>query len=235
MLFHDTRQSLSERIVVVTGATGGLGGAVVDAFLADGDHVVGMSRSQSERQGGNYLHVAVDLNSSAAVNSAFSDAIGRFGRIDVVVHTMGGFAGGATIAETSDDIWTKMMSMNLNSAFYVFRAALKHMTAAHKGRLIAIGSRASVQPAAGMAAYSASKAALNSLVDTAALETKDLGITVNALLPSVIDTPANRSWGSAQQQATWVTPQSIAKQAIWLASGDAADINGALIPVYGRA
>ena len=226
---------MSERIVVVTGATGGLGGAVVDAFLGAGDHVIGMSRSQSERQGGNYLHVAADLSSSPAVTSAFSDVMSRFGRIDVVAHTMGGFAGGTNIQDTGDDVWTKMMNMNLNSAFFVFRAALKHMTAARRGRLIAIGSRASVQPAAGLSAYSASKAALNSLVQTAAVEARESGITVNCVLPSTIDTAANRSWGSAEQQAKWVTPESIAKQVIWLASDDAADISGALIPVYGRA
>src|SRR5205085_10061617 len=129
----------------------------------------------------------------------------------------------------------KMMAMNLTSAFYVLRAALRQMTAVRRGRIIAIGSRASVQPASGLSAYSASKAALNSLVETAALEVKDLGITVNALLPSTIDTTANRSWGSAEQQAKWVTPESIAKQVLWLASDDAADINGALVPIYGRA
>jgi NAD(P)-dependent dehydrogenase (short-subunit alcohol dehydrogenase family) len=215
---------LRERIVEVTGAPGALCGAVVEAVLAAGDHVTGMSRSQSERQGGNYLHVAADQSSPAAVTSAFSDVISRFGRVDVVAHTMGGFAGGTAIQDTGDDVWTKMMNMNLNSAFFVFRAALKHMTAAGRGRLIAIGSRASVLPASGLSAYSASKAALNSLVQTAAVEARDSGITVNCVLPSVIDTAANRSWGSAEQQAKWVTPESIANQVLWLASDDAAEL-----------
>jgi NAD(P)-dependent dehydrogenase (short-subunit alcohol dehydrogenase family) len=212
-----------------------LGTAVVDAFLNAGDHVIGISRSPGSRAADRYVHVAADLSSSAAVDQAFTDTIGRFGKIDVVAHTMGGYAGGPQTWETTDEAWAKMMAMNLTSGFLVLRAALRNMVAARRGRIIAISSRASVQTAIGLSAYSASKAALNSLVQTAALEVKDLDITVNALLPSTIDTAANRSWGSAEAQAKWVTPDSIAKQVLWLASDDAADISGALIPIYGRA
>lgn len=226
---------MSSRIVVVSGATGGLGTAVVDAFLRTGDHVAGMSRSHSDRAHDHYTHIAADLTSAAAVDQAFNDVVTRFGRVDVVAHTMGGYVGGSKMWETPDDTWSKMLEMNLNSVFYVLRAALRLMTVARRGRIVAISSRASVEAAPGMSAYSASKAAVNSLVETAAVEVKDLGITVNALLPSVIDTPANRNWGSAEQQAKWVSPGSIAKQVLWLASDDAADISGALVPVYGRA
>jgi NAD(P)-dependent dehydrogenase (short-subunit alcohol dehydrogenase family) len=126
-----------------------------------------------------------------------------------------------------------MMQMNLNAAFYVFRAAIPHMRSG--GRIVAVGSRAGVQPSPGLSAYAVSKAGLNALVLTMAEELKEKGITANVVLPSTIDTPANRSWGSAEQTQKWVTPEAIAQHVLWLSSPGAGDISGALLPVYGRA
>ena len=216
---------MGARVVVITGATGGLGSAVTEAFRSAGDEVVGVSRSAGDFK--------ADLTRPDEAGSLVKRVLERHGRIDVLVHTTGGFASGGTVAETGLDIWQRMMDMNFHAALNTIRAAVPAMRAG--GRIIAVGSRAGVQLSAGLGAYSVSKAALNALVQTVALELKDQQITANVVLPSTIDTPANRSWGSAEQAARWVTPQSIAQVILWLASDAAADVNGALIPVYGQA
>lgn len=218
---------MSERVVVVTGATGGLGKAVVEAFEQQGDTVAAVSRSAPE--------YPADLTRPEEAERVIGRILERFGRIDVLVHAMGGFAGGAPVGETPLEVWTRMWMINFQSAAYVFRCVVPPMAAAGRGRLIAVGSRAGVQPAAGAGAYNASKAALHTLVETIAHEVKDAGLTANVVLPSTIDTEANRAWGSAGEAARWVQPSSIAATIVWLASEAARDINGALIPVYGRA
>ena len=226
---------MSERITLVAGATGALGAAVVDAFLAEGDSVVGVARSAQRRTDTRYTHVQADLTSPAGASEMTAEGMRRFGRIDVFVHVVGGFAGGQPVHETGVDVWQKMMAMNAGAAFYAIREVLPPMLAAHSGSIIAVGSRAGAQPGAGLSAYAASKAALHSLISTVAEEVKDSGVRVNAILPSTIDTPENRSWGTPDQIAKWVAPQSLAQVAVWLASPNAADVNGALVPVYGRA
>jgi NAD(P)-dependent dehydrogenase (short-subunit alcohol dehydrogenase family) len=218
---------MGQRIVLITGATGGLGTAVVEAFRAAGDQAIGVSRSSGE--------FAADLTRPDSAETMIRSVVERHGRIDVLVHTTGGFASGGSIPETGLDVWQRMMDMNFHAALYTVRAVLPHMTAAGKGRIVAVGSRAGVQLSAGVGAYSVSKAALHALIQTVALEVKDRGVTANVVLPSTIDTPANRSWGSPEQAALWVTPQSIAQVILWLASDAAADVNGALVPVYGQA
>jgi len=224
---------MKERIVVITGASGGLGTAMTEAFLRTGDIVYGISRKGEGPTDARFHAVAADLTSSNVNKEVVAHIVRTAKRIDVVVHVLGGFAGGTPIAGTDDDTWAKMMSMNVNSAFYFLRAAIPHIPSG--GRIVAIGSRAGVLPSANIAAYSASKAALNALIISLSQELKDKSITANVLLPSTIDTSANRSWGSPEEQAKWVKPESIANQAVWLASPEAADISGALIPVYGRA
>jgi NAD(P)-dependent dehydrogenase (short-subunit alcohol dehydrogenase family) len=128
-----------------------------------------------------------------------------------------------------------MLGLNLRSAYTIFRAVLPGMVKAGKGRMVAVGARAAIEPIANFAAYSVSKAALVALVKTVALEVKDSGITANAVLPSVIDTPANRAAMPAADASKWVTPESIAGLLVWLVSDAARDVNGAAIPIYGRA
>jgi NAD(P)-dependent dehydrogenase (short-subunit alcohol dehydrogenase family) len=188
---------------------------------------VGIARSGGEFQ--------ADLTDEAQASSAIREILTRHSRIDVLVHTMGGFAGGKSLGETGLEVWNRMMAMNLQAALYVCRNVVPEMVSAGSGRIIAVGSRTGVQPEARLSAYAASKAALNSLIQTIALEVKDHGVTANVVLPSTMDTEANRAWGSAGQVATWVKTESVARVIFWLASESAADVNGALIPVYGRA
>ena len=155
--------------------------------------------------------------------------------VDSLLHLVGGFGGGQPVAETPDETWDKMLGLNLRSAYTIFRAVLPGMVKAGKGRIVAVGARAAIEPIANFAAYSVSKAALVALVKTVALEVKDSGITANAVLPSVIDTPANRAAMPAADASKWVTPESIASLLVWLVSDAARDVNGAAIPIYGRA
>lgn len=175
--------------------------------------------------------IAADLTLAAECVRVAAEA----GPVDVLVHLMGGFAGGKPVQATDDETWDRMMNLNLRSAFYMIRAVLPGMIERKRGRILAAGSRTGVQPAATLSAYGASKAALISLIQTVALENKENGITANVILPSVIDTPANRAAMSSMDHSKWVRPESIARLLVWLASDDASDVNGAAIPIYGQA
>ena len=165
--------------------------------------------------------------------SLAGQTIERFGKIDALVHVAGGFAGGSPVHETDDATWDAMMNLNLRAAFYILRAVIPHMRRQARGRIVAIGSRAGVEPAANIGAYSASKAALVSLVRTLALENRGLGITANVILPGTIDTEANRRSDPAADRSRWVSPEQLAELAVYLVSDAGAQITGAAIPFYG--
>ena len=214
------------RVVLIAGASGGLGTVVTQAFLEAGASVAAVSRSGSE--------ISADLTRPDEAQRAVQAVRARFGRLDVLLHLAGGFEGGTPVAQTADDVWTRMFDLNLNAAFYCARAVLPAMIEAGYGRIVAIGSKTAVEPVATLAAYGASKAALVSLIRTIALEVKRSGVTANVVLPSVIDTPANRAADPGADFSRWVRPESIARLLLWLASEAAADINGAVVPIYGR-
>ena len=226
----------ADRTILVTGASGGLGGAVVRAFLDAGATVAGVARAPEQKTAGEprFVAVAADVATPDGAQEAVQQALGSKGRIDVLVHLVGGFAGGKPVWDTDDATWRGMMKMNLDTAFYMTRAALPHMLAAGRGRILAVGSRTGVEPVATLSAYGASKAALIALVRTIAAEVRDSGVTANVVLPSVIDTPANRASNPGADFSRWVQPDSIAALLLWLASDAAANINGAAIPIYGR-
>jgi NAD(P)-dependent dehydrogenase (short-subunit alcohol dehydrogenase family) len=157
----------------------------------------------------------------------------KFGRLDVVAHTVGGFAGGSSVAETGDALFQRMLDVNLNSTFYLLRAVLPVMRKTGNGRIIAVGSRAALEPGAGVGAYSASKAAMVSLIKTIALENKDAGVTANVILPGTMDTPTNRKAMPNADTGKWVQPANVARLMLWLAGDGGKDVNGAAIPVYG--
>jgi NAD(P)-dependent dehydrogenase (short-subunit alcohol dehydrogenase family) len=145
---------------------------------------------------------------------------------------VGGLAGGKTIAETDSATFQRLLDLNLNGAFYDLRAVILLMRRAGTGRIVAIGSRAAEDPGPG--AYSASKAALVSLLRTVAAENKELAITANIILPGTMDTPANRQAMPGADTSKWVQPASVASLIVWLANDAGKDVNGAVIPVYGR-
>jgi NAD(P)-dependent dehydrogenase (short-subunit alcohol dehydrogenase family) len=226
---------MKNKIALVTGANGGLGRYVTLSLLDAGATVVGLSRKieQSEFSSSSFIPLPAEISTTAGANGAVAKLLGQFDRLDIVVHTVGGFAGGQSIAETDDATFQRMFDLNVTSAFYLLRAVLPMMRKTKNGRIIAIGSRAAVEPGAGIGAYSASKAALVSLIRTIALENKDAGITANVILPGTMDTPANRDAMPNADKSKWVQPANIAALILWLAGDAGKDVNGAVIPVYG--
>jgi len=223
--------------ILITGATGGLGEAVVNVFLHEGAFVAGAARRwANDDHVDGLLKVRADLTTPDGAGSAVRAVLDARGRLDAVVHLVGGFAMDGPLAATKVETWDRMMELNARSAFLVFRAALAAQAATPIGlrRLIAVGSRAGAQASPGAAAYAVSKAALHALVVNVAAEVGDQGITVNAVLPGTIDTEANRAAMPKADFSKWVRPGEIAETLVWLASDAAQATSGALIPVYGR-
>ena len=226
---------MKDKVVLVTGANGGLGTHVTRAFL-DGDAtVVGTSPKiqQSDFDHPNFLAMAAEISSADTAKALVDLVVKRFGRLDVLVHTIGGFAGGQSIAATDGTTFQRMFDLNLNSGFYILRAAIPPLRETGDGRVVAIGSRAAVEPGAGVGAYSASKAAMVSMIHTVALENKDAGLRANVILPGTMDTPANRKAMPDADVSKWVRPAAVASLILWLAGDAGRDVNGAAIPVYG--
>lgn len=227
---------MTARTALVTGATGGLGTHVTKALLDAGFTVVGLAPKvhPNDFDHPHFTALPATVDSFTAAKQAVDTILAHFGKIDVLAHLVGGFAGGQTVAEADDATFQRMLDMNLNSAFHMLRAVLPPMRQASSGRIIAIGSRAAENPGATVGAYSASKAALVSLIRTVAIENKDLGITANVILPGTIDTPANRRDMPGADTSQWVQPASIASLIVWLAGDGGKDVTGAAIPVYGK-
>ncbi len=226
---------MSERVVLITGAKGGLGSFVTQRFLSTGATVVGSSRSIAAEDFPlpNFVALPVDFTKAAAVHDAIESIVKRYGGLDVLVHVLGGFAGGTPVAETDDATWEQMRDQNLTSAFYVLRAAIPHLRKSGAGRIVAIGSLAAVEPHAGLAAYVTFKSALVSLVRTVALENKDAGLTANVILPGTMDTHANRKAMPGADFSKWLKPAEVADLVLWLVDERAARITGAAIPIDG--
>ena len=224
------------KIALVTGADGGLGTFVTQALLDAGATVVGLSQriQQSSFNSPNFNALPADISTSAGVKSAVDSLVSRFGRLDILAHTVGGFAGGHSIAATDDATFERMFNLNLYSTFYLLRAAVPVMRQGGNGRIVAIGSRAALEPGVGVGAYSASKAAMVSLMRTVALENRDAGINTNVILPGTMDTPANRKAMPTADTSKWVRTESVASLVVWLLGKYGDDVNGAVFPIYGR-
>jgi NAD(P)-dependent dehydrogenase (short-subunit alcohol dehydrogenase family) len=227
--------NLGEKVVVITGAKGGLGNFVTNAFLDSGAQVVGIARSIADSDFPNKRFTAVqaEITNRENAGALVQGVLARFSRADGLVHLVGGFAGGHSLAETDDSTFDKMVDMNMRSAFLMMRAVLPHMRAQGSGRILAIGSKAAVEPAPMAALYAATKAALVSLVRTVARENIDRNITANILLPGTMDTPANRAADPAADFSKWVQPTQVAELLVHLMSDASSQISGAVIPVLG--
>jgi len=222
------------KVVLVTGASGGLGTYVTQAFLEAGATAIGTSRKmqQSDFTSAGFTAIPGEISSRAGAQTIVDGVVARFGRLDVLAHTVGGFAGGQSVTDTDDATFQRMLDLNLNSVFHILRATIPVLRKS-SGRIIAIGSRAAVEPGPGVGAYSASKAAMLSLVKTVAAENRDAGVTANVVLPGTMDTPANRMAMPDADFARWVQPANVASLIVWLASDAGKEITGAAIPVYG--
>jgi NAD(P)-dependent dehydrogenase (short-subunit alcohol dehydrogenase family) len=224
------------KVVLVTGANGGLGIYVTQAFLDLGATVIGTSRKmqQSDFNNPNFTAMPAEISCGERAKQLVDQVLARFGKLDVLAHTVGGFTGGQSIANTDATTLQRMLDLNLNTVFHILRAAIPPLCQTGAGRIIAIGSRAALEPGAGVGAYSASKAAMVSLIRTVAIENKDAGLTANVILPGTMDTPANREAMPDADFSKWVRPETVASLITWLAGEAGKDVNNAVIPVYGK-
>src|SRR5437868_4378130 len=211
------------KTVLITGAKGGLGTFVTNAFLESGAFVIGASQSiaDSDFPHDNFSGIAGELSNSQNAQRLVDSVVSRRGSIDALVHLIGAFAGGQPVAATDDATLDNMLDVNFRCAFYLMRAVLPNMRAQGQGRIVAIGSKAAVEPQAMVGAYAASKAALVSLVRTVARENGDLGIAANVVLPGTMDTPGNRAAMPAADFSKWVQPSQVARLLVHLVCGDA--------------
>jgi len=222
------------KVVVVTGASGALGKVVAETALARGARVAGVDHATSQIPAtDNRIELGgVDLSDAAAAKRAIDAAAAHFGRLDSLVNIAGGFAF-ETVADGDPKTWQHMYALNVLTALNASRSAIPHLVASGAGRIVNVGAMGALQAGSGMGAYAASKAGVHRLTEALAAEWKGR-ITVNAVLPSTIDTPANRSSMPRADFAKWVTPKELAEVILFLVSDAASAVTGALLPVSGR-
>ncbi len=231
---------MAGRVIAITGAFGVLGSAVAKAAAEHGYKVILIDYAATPPAGllaacGPQAQVlgGVDLSEPGAATTAIDNAAQAFDGLDVLVNIAGGFAW-QTLADGAPEAWDAMFRMNLATAANASRAAIPHLAGSKAGRIVNIGASGAVKAAAGMGAYAASKAGVHKLTESLAEELKAQGITVNAVLPSIIDTPTNRADMPDADHAAWVAPADLAAVILFLASEEARAVTGALLPVTGR-
>jgi NAD(P)-dependent dehydrogenase (short-subunit alcohol dehydrogenase family) len=225
---------LQEKVIVVTGASGALGKVVVETALARGARVAAVDYAAAHTAPTPQLLQlgGVDLTDAAQAKKAIDAAASHFGKLDALVNIAGGFAF-ETVADGDPRTWQRMYALNVATALNASRAAIPHLLASRAGRIVNIGAFGALQAASGMGGYAASKSGVHRLTEALAAEHKGK-ITVNAVLPSIIDTAANRESMPKSDFSKWVTPQELADVILFLASDAASAVTGALIPVTGR-
>ena len=226
------------RIFAITGASGVLGAAVARAAAASGAQVALIDYARSaavadELGPDAFFQGDVDLTDAVAAGAAIDAVADRFGGLDALVNVAGGFRW-ETLEAGSWETWPAMFRMNVLTATNASRSAIPHLKRSGSGRIVNIGANGAVKAAMGMGAYAASKAGVHKLTEALAEELKGDGVTVNAVLPSIIDTPTNRADMPNADFSAWVAPQDLAAAILFLASEEARAITGALLPVVGR-
>jgi len=229
-----------KRVVIVTGGSGALGQAITQRFLADGDIVcvpwiVDQERERLEgsvdpRTHSRLLLERCDVGDDAAMDRLVAHVVQRHRRVDVLVSAVGGFAMGE-LAQTDRAVWDRMLALNLTTQYVAAHATLPHMLAAGSGRIVAVASRAVVPPSGGFIAYTVAKAGVLAFVQALAAETRGRGVTVNAVLPSTMDTPANRAAMPDADPKSWVPVESVADAIAYLAAPASAHVTGTLLAI----
>ena len=222
------------KVIIVTGASGALGRVVAETALARGARVGGLDHAPSQIPATpNRIELGgIDLSDAAQAKKAIDHVVAHFGALDALINIAGGFAFEA-IAEGDPRTWQHMYALNVLTALNASQAAIPHLAASSSGRIVNVGAMGALQAGAGMGPYAASKAGVHRLTEALAAEWKGK-ITVNAVLPSTIDTPANRASMPKADFTKWVTPEELANVILFLVSDQASAVTGALLPVSGR-
>ena len=225
---------MNGKVIVVTGALGALGKVVAETSLASGARVAGIDHAsaQSPATQDRLELGGVDLTDAAQAKTAIESVVSHFGRLDALINIAGGFAF-ETVAEGDPKIWQRMYALNVTTALNASRAAIPHLLGSSAARIVNIGAFGALLAGAGMGAYAASKSGVHRLTEALAAEHKGR-ITVNAVLPSIIDTSANRESMPKADFSKWVAPQELAEVILFLVSDAASAVTGALLPVTGR-
>ncbi len=236
---------LTGRVAIVTGGAGALGRATIRVLLDAGATVVttdkrgagmrDLGASLPDNLRARFATIEANIATEEDAGSVVRHATEANGSLDILINIVGGYAGGPSVAETDLATWREQYELNATTAFLMSRAAIPAMQSRGWGRIINVASRVARTSPAGLSAYAASKAAVLTLTEVLANELRDHGITANAILPSVIDTPANRAAMPASDFDVWVRPEQIGAVIRFLASEESGIISGAAIPVYGRA
>jgi NAD(P)-dependent dehydrogenase (short-subunit alcohol dehydrogenase family) len=233
----------SDRVVMVSGASGNLGQAVARAFLSAGASLALLDRVPARLQGlfpeltGSSDHMllgSVDATDPDSVDSAVQAAVAHFGRLDVLANTVGGYRAGTPVHQTSLETWDFMLNLNARTAFVLSRAVLPPMLERGSGKIVHVSARAALKGGGKAAAYSISKSGIVRLVESLSAEVRQQGINVNCILPGTIDTPQNREAMPKADHGRWVPPEALADVILFLASDAARAVTGAAVPVYGR-
>lgn len=232
-----------DQTVVITGGAGNLGAALARGFYRAGAHVAVVDRRREVTvevlgddvpEGEYCAYITGNLLDEQSVGEMVASILQRFGRIDVLVNTAGGYRAGTPLHDTTTDTWDMMMNLNARTVFYMSRAVIPHMLERQRGRIINVAARAALAGTANQGPYVAAKMAVIRLTETMAAELGGRGVNVNCILPGKMDTPANRAAEPDADHSRWVQPESMANVVLFLASDLAQDINGAAVPVYGR-
>ena len=230
---------MAGQVVMITGAAGTLGKAVAAAFAGAGARLVlvdiaakGLEAAYGAESDAK-LPLVVDLADRKAIDGALAAAKKKFGPVQVVCNIAGGFNMGPAVHETTDDFWHQLMNLNAGSVFNVARAVVPDMIAAKYGKIVNIGAMGGVTGKGNMAAYSASKSVVARLTESLSAELREHGINVNCVLPSIIDSPANRADMPNADPSRWVAPADLAEVILFLASDKAKAVHGASVPVVG--
>jgi NAD(P)-dependent dehydrogenase (short-subunit alcohol dehydrogenase family) len=236
--------NFSNKIVLITGAAGNLGEAVARSFLKAGANIVPLDRTEDRLpklfpelvdSPDHILATSVDSTDVDSVDKIVAQTVERFGRIDVLVNTVGGYRAGTPLHKTSLDTLDYLFNLNARTAFIASQAVIPLMLAMGTGKIINVAARPGLAGRKNMPAYSVAKAAVIRLTESMAAELKQHGINVNCVLPSTIDTPQNRTAMPNADNSRWVKPESLADVILFLASDAARDVHGAAVPVYGKA
>ena len=232
------------KVALVAGGTGGLGRAVSLAFLGEGAKVevtyvvpgewAELQDVVAKLGGGALKGHEVDVTDETAVNGLVEKIVEAQGRLDVLVNTVGAYAGGLKLWELETRVFEQMMALNLRSGYALARAAARTMLNQKRGAIVNVAAKAAFDHAAGAAAYAASKAAALAMIDSLAADLKGSGVRANSILPSIIDTAANRKAMPKADFAKWPKPEDIARVILFLCSEEAKVIQGAAVPVYGE-
>jgi NAD(P)-dependent dehydrogenase (short-subunit alcohol dehydrogenase family) len=235
-------ETIQEKVILIAGATGALGSAVTRRFAQTGARLAltGTSAEKLARlvheanlSNARVFTVAADATHEEEVNALVDAVASHYGRLDALINTIGAWRGGTPVHETSVGMWDRLFDLNVRSAFLLSRAVLPHLLQNDWGRIVHISSKSARHPRAKNAAYTAAKMALVRLTDVIAAEVQGTGVTANVVLPSVIDTPANRKNLTNGDTDAWVPPESIADLIHFLFTEAGDDVNGAHLPIYG--